>query len=119
MDEISVGKKRRARRRAKPGEMIITRTGEQFERLVEEFVSSGMKSSEFCRTLRPRTNTTSIALAFWAAFVLRTEDKSRLQADSVGELGSQVFVSERTSPPGASFRWKTGSTGQVSRSARG
>ena len=77
MDEISVGKKRRARRRAKPGEMIITRTGEQFERLVEEFVSSGMKSSEFCRTLRPRTNTTSIALAFWAAFSSNSTAMSR------------------------------------------
>jgi hypothetical protein len=39
MDENQVGKKRRARR-----------SGEEVERLVEEFVSSGMKSSEFCRT---------------------------------------------------------------------
>jgi hypothetical protein len=36
MDENQVGKKRRARR-----------SGEEVERLVEEFVSSGMKSSEF------------------------------------------------------------------------
>ena len=39
MDENQVGKKRRARR-----------TGKEVERLVEEFVSGGMKRSEFCRT---------------------------------------------------------------------
>jgi transposase-like protein len=39
MDENQVGKKRRARR-----------SGEEVERLAEEFVSSGMKRSEFCRT---------------------------------------------------------------------
>jgi len=38
MDENQVGKKRRARR-----------TGKEVRRLVEEFVSSGMKRSEFCR----------------------------------------------------------------------
>jgi hypothetical protein len=38
MDENQVGKKRRARR-----------TGKEVQRLVEEFVSGGMKRSEFCR----------------------------------------------------------------------
>jgi len=38
MDENHVGKKRRARR-----------TGKEVQRLVEEFVSGGMKRSEFCR----------------------------------------------------------------------
>src|ERR1700736_1247324 len=38
-DENQVGKKRRARR-----------TGKEVQRLVEEFVSGGMKRSEFCRT---------------------------------------------------------------------
>jgi transposase-like protein len=38
MDENQVGKKRRARR-----------SGEEVQRLVEEFVSGGMKCSEFCR----------------------------------------------------------------------
>ena len=39
MDENQVGKKRRARR-----------SGKEVQRLVEEFVSGGMKCSEFCRT---------------------------------------------------------------------
>ena len=39
MDENQVGRKRRARR-----------TGKEVQRLVEEFVSGGMKRSEFCRT---------------------------------------------------------------------
>ena len=39
MDEIQVGKKRRARR-----------TGKEVQRLVEEFISGGMKRSEFCRS---------------------------------------------------------------------
>jgi transposase-like protein len=39
MDENQVGKKRRARR-----------TGKEVQRLVEEFLSGGMKRSEFCRT---------------------------------------------------------------------
>ena len=39
MDENQVGKKRRARR-----------TGKEVQRLVEEFISGGMKRSEFCRT---------------------------------------------------------------------
>ena len=39
MDENQVGKKRRARR-----------TGKEVQRLVEEFISGGMKCSEFCRT---------------------------------------------------------------------
>jgi hypothetical protein len=38
MDENQVGKKRRARR-----------TRKEVQRLVEEFVSGGMKRSEFCR----------------------------------------------------------------------
>jgi hypothetical protein len=38
MDENQVGKKRRARR-----------TGKEVQQLVEEFVSGGMKCSEFCR----------------------------------------------------------------------
>jgi hypothetical protein len=38
MDENQVGKNRRARR-----------TGKEVQRLVEEFVSGGMKRSEFCR----------------------------------------------------------------------
>jgi hypothetical protein len=38
MDENEVGKKRRARR-----------TGKEVQRLVEEFISGGMKRSEFCR----------------------------------------------------------------------
>jgi|ERR1700722_6232464 hypothetical protein len=46
MDEDQIGKKRRARR-----------TGKEVQRLVEEFISSGMRRSEFCRTrsLCPRT----------------------------------------------------------------
>jgi predicted transcriptional regulator len=39
MDENQVGKKRRTRR-----------TGKEVHRLVEEFISGGMKRSEFCRT---------------------------------------------------------------------
>ena len=39
MDENQVGKKRRARR-----------TGKEVQRLVEEFISSGMKRSDFCRS---------------------------------------------------------------------
>ena len=39
MDENQVGKKRRARR-----------TGKEVQRLVEEFISGGMKRSEFCRS---------------------------------------------------------------------
>jgi predicted transcriptional regulator len=39
MDENQVGKKRRTRR-----------TGKEVRRLVEEFISGGMKRSEFCRT---------------------------------------------------------------------
>jgi hypothetical protein len=39
MDENHSGKKRRARR-----------TGKEVQRLVEEFISGGMKRSEFCRT---------------------------------------------------------------------
>ena len=39
MDENHIGKKRRARR-----------TGKEVQRLVEEFISGGMKRSEFCRT---------------------------------------------------------------------
>jgi hypothetical protein len=39
MDENQVGKKRRVRR-----------TGKEVQRLVEEFISSGMRCSEFCRT---------------------------------------------------------------------
>ena len=39
MDENQVGKKRRTRR-----------TGKEVQRLVEEFISGGMKRSEFCRT---------------------------------------------------------------------
>ena len=39
MDENQVGKKRRARR-----------TGKEVQRLVEEFISGGMRRSEFCRT---------------------------------------------------------------------
>jgi hypothetical protein len=39
MDGNQVGKKRRARR-----------TGKEVQRLVEEFISGGMKRSEFCRT---------------------------------------------------------------------
>jgi predicted transcriptional regulator len=39
MDENEVGKKRRTRR-----------TGKEVQRLVEEFISGGMKRSEFCRT---------------------------------------------------------------------
>jgi hypothetical protein len=39
MDENQVGKKRRARR-----------TGQEVQQLVEEFISGGMKCSEFCRT---------------------------------------------------------------------
>jgi hypothetical protein len=39
MDEIQVGKKRRARR-----------TGKDVQRLVKEFTSGGMKRSEFCRS---------------------------------------------------------------------
>jgi hypothetical protein len=66
--DSKAGKKRQARRRTKPGEMIVPRTGEEFERLVEEFVSSGMKSSEFCRTLRPRPDIISIALALGCLF---------------------------------------------------
>jgi hypothetical protein len=38
MDEEEIGKKRRARR-----------SGKEVQRLVEEFISSGMKRSEFCR----------------------------------------------------------------------
>ena len=38
MDENQVGKKRRARR-----------TGKEVQRLVEEFISGGMRRSEFCR----------------------------------------------------------------------
>ena len=39
MNENQVGKKRRARR-----------TGKEVQRLVEEFISGGMKRSEFCRS---------------------------------------------------------------------
>ena len=39
MDENQVGKKRRTRR-----------TGKEVQQLVEEFISGGMKCSEFCRT---------------------------------------------------------------------
>ena len=39
MEENQVGKKRRARR-----------TGKEVQRLVEEFISGGMRRSEFCRT---------------------------------------------------------------------
>ena len=39
MDENQVGKNRRTRR-----------TGKEVQRLVEEFISGGMKRSEFCRT---------------------------------------------------------------------
>ena len=39
MDENQVGKKRRARR-----------SGKEVQRLVEEFISGGMKRSEFCRS---------------------------------------------------------------------
>ena len=39
MDENQVGKKRRARR-----------TGKEVQRLVEEFISGGMKPSDFCRS---------------------------------------------------------------------
>ncbi len=39
MDENQVGKKWRARR-----------TGKEVQRLVEEFISGGMRRSEFCRT---------------------------------------------------------------------
>jgi hypothetical protein len=39
MDEKQVGKKRRARR-----------TGKEVQRLVEEFISGGMKRSDFCRS---------------------------------------------------------------------
>ena len=39
MDENQVGKKRRA-----------GRTGKEVRRLVEEFISGGMKRSEFCRS---------------------------------------------------------------------
>ena len=39
MDENHIGKKRRARR-----------TGKEVQRLVEEFISGGMKRSEFCRS---------------------------------------------------------------------
>lgn len=39
MDENQVGKKRRARR-----------TGKEVQQLVAEFISGGMKCSEFCRT---------------------------------------------------------------------
>ena len=39
MDENQVGKKPRTRR-----------TGKEVQRLVEEFISGGMKRSEFCRT---------------------------------------------------------------------
>src|ERR1700675_3775362 len=39
MDENQVGKKRRARR-----------SGKEVQRLVEEFISGGMKCSELCRT---------------------------------------------------------------------
>jgi len=39
MDENQVGKKRRARR-----------TGKEVQLLIEEFISGGMKCSEFCRT---------------------------------------------------------------------
>ena len=39
MNENQVGKKRRARR-----------TGKEVQRLVEEFISGGMRRSEFCRT---------------------------------------------------------------------
>src|SRR5271169_4809511 len=39
MDENQVGKKGRARR-----------TGKEVQRLVEEFISGGMKRSEFCRS---------------------------------------------------------------------
>ena len=39
MDENQVGKKRRTRR-----------NGKEVQRLVEEFISGGMKRSEFCRT---------------------------------------------------------------------
>jgi hypothetical protein len=39
MDENQVGKKRRARR-----------TGKEVRRLVEEFISGGMKRSDFCRS---------------------------------------------------------------------
>ena len=39
MDENQVGKKRRTRR-----------TGKEVQRLVEEFISSGMKRSDFCRS---------------------------------------------------------------------
>jgi hypothetical protein len=39
MDENQLGKKRRARR-----------TGKEVQRLVEEFISGGMKRSEFCRS---------------------------------------------------------------------
>ena len=39
MDENQVGKKRRTRR-----------NGKEVQRLVEEFISGGMKPSEFCRT---------------------------------------------------------------------
>jgi hypothetical protein len=38
MDENQAGKKRRGRR-----------SGQEVERLVEEFISSGLKRSEFCR----------------------------------------------------------------------
>jgi hypothetical protein len=39
MDEDQVGKKRRARR-----------SGKEVQRLVEEFISGGMKRAEFCRS---------------------------------------------------------------------
>ena len=39
MDEKQVGRKRRARR-----------TGKEVQRLVEEFISGGMKRSDFCRS---------------------------------------------------------------------
>ena len=39
MNENQVGKERRARR-----------TGKEVQRLVEEFISGGMRRSEFCRT---------------------------------------------------------------------
>jgi hypothetical protein len=39
MDENHVGKKRRARR-----------SGKEVQRLVEEFISGGMKRSDFCRS---------------------------------------------------------------------
>jgi hypothetical protein len=75
----------------KPNEMIATRTGEEFEGLVVEFVSSAMKSLEFCRTLRPRPNTTFIALAFWLPFFLQLREVASPLAFGLSSSDSQLM----------------------------